>query len=120
MPGLHDPSTSTRGNNFSVSSHPFSEKNQISENLGILRRQQLQSVQREESNVGDSTDLQNFAKDDLVFLTSFKDGFKRNQPADDYNNSPIKKGNYMLTDGFNSGHVFFSYSLYIKMDLLCH
>lgn len=86
---------SSSGNSFPFSSH-----------LGILRRQQFQSVLHEESNVGDSTDVQklHLPRDDLVFLASYKDAGKdgqtRNWPADDYNNSPIKKGNYLFTDDF--------------------
>ncbi|KAK9936411.1 hypothetical protein M0R45_013255 [Rubus argutus] len=89
--GFHDSMASSSGNSFPFSSH-----------LGILRRQQFQSVLHEETNVGDSADVQklHLPRDDLVFLASYKDAGKdgqtRNWPADDYKNSPIKKGRYSI------------------------
>ncbi|KAM5588172.1 protein FRIGIDA-ESSENTIAL 1 [Rosa sericea] len=97
LPGFHDPLASSSGNGFPFSSH-----------LGIPRRHQFQSVQREESNVGDSADVQklHLPKDDLAFPTSYKDvgkdGQIRNWPADDFNNSPNKKGRY--STGNTSSH----------------
>ncbi|XP_050371279.1 protein FRIGIDA-ESSENTIAL 1 isoform X2 [Argentina anserina] len=120
LPAFHDPLASSSGNSF-----PFSL------NQGILRNHQLQSVQREESNVGDSSDVQklHLPKDDLAFLTSYKgdssdvqklhlrtddlafltsykdvekEGRIRNWLADDYNKSPNKKGRYAT--GNTSSH----------------
>lgn len=75
--------------------------------------------------MGDSADVQklHLHKDDLVFLTSYKDVGKddqiRNRPTDKYNNSPNKKGNFMFTNIFMIEHVF-SISFLFQMDLLCN
>ena len=137
LPGFHDSLASSSGHSVPFSSH-----------LGILRHHQLQSVQCEESNVGDSADVQklqlpkddlafitshkgdssdvqklNFRADDLAYLTSYKDigknGHIRNWPADDYNSSPNKKGNFMFTDCFVL-IMYFLFLSFFKMDLLCH
>nr|XP_011460575.1 PREDICTED: protein FRIGIDA-ESSENTIAL 1 isoform X2 [Fragaria vesca subsp. vesca] len=97
LPGFHDPLASSSGYSFPLPSH-----------LGVPGHHQLQSVQYEEPNVGDSADVQklHLHKDDLVFLTSYKDVGKddqiRNRPTDKYNNSPNKKGRY--STGNTSSH----------------